>query len=88
MWKWLHPYAKTQNAYQLCERLLPWFVVSAFISFTLGMVWGLLFAPSDYQQGDSFRIIYIHVPSAMLSMGTYVATVSYTHLTLPTSDLV
>ena len=34
---------------------------------------GLAFAPQDYQQGDSFRIIYIHVPSAILSMGTYVA---------------
>tara|TARA_R110000744_G_scaffold81873_5_gene160871 strand:- start:2574 stop:3320 length:747 start_codon:yes stop_codon:yes gene_type:complete len=73
MWKWLHPYAKTQNAYQLCERLLPWFVISAFISFTVGMIWGLAFAPSDYQQGDSFRIIYIHVPSAILSMGAYSA---------------
>ena len=32
---------------------------------------GLAFAPADYQQGDSFRIIYIHVPSAILSMGAY-----------------
>ena len=39
----------------------------------VGSVWGLAFAPQDYQQGDSFRIIYIHVPSAILSMSTYVA---------------
>ena len=73
MWKWLHPYAKPERAYQLCNTLLPWFSVAAVISLLCGTVWGLLFAPQDYQQGDSFRIIYIHVPSAMLSMSTYVA---------------
>jgi heme exporter protein C len=73
MWKWLHPYAKPERAYDLCSTLLPWFAVIAALSLTIGTLWGLLFAPSDYQQGDSFRIIYIHVPSAMLSMSTYVA---------------
>lgn len=73
MWKWLHPYAKTERAYELCNTLLPWFVVTAVLSLTVGTVWGLLYAPADYQQGDSFRIIYIHVPSALLSMSTYVA---------------
>ena len=71
MWKWLHPYAKTERAYQLCNTLLPWFAVSAAIALIIGTVWGLAYAPADYQQGDSFRIIYIHVPSAILSMGTY-----------------
>ncbi len=73
MWKWLHPYAKPERAYDLCSTLLPWFAVIAALSLTIGTLWGLLFAPPDYQQGDSFRIIYIHVPSAMLSMSTYVA---------------
>jgi heme exporter protein C len=73
MWKWLHPYAKTENAYQLCQRLLPWFAISGGLVFTSGIIWGLIFAPADYQQGDSFRIIYIHVPSAILSMGAYSA---------------
>ena len=73
MWKWLHPYAKTENAYQLCLTLQPWFWVGAGVCLTLGTIWGLAFAPQDYQQGDSFRIIYIHVPSAILSMSTYVA---------------
>lgn len=36
-----------------------------------GLVWGLFFAPPDYQQGDAFRIIYIHVPAAFLSMSLY-----------------
>jgi len=73
MWKWLHPYAKTERAYQLCQALLPWFAYSALLSFSGGLLWGLAFAPADYQQGDSFRIIYIHVPSAILSMGAYSA---------------
>lgn len=73
MWKWLHPYAKPERAYALCGTLLPWCWSLAAIALVTGTVWGLAFAPADYQQGDSFRIIYIHVPSAMLSMSTYVA---------------
>ncbi len=73
MWKWLHPYAKTERAYQLCQTLQPWFWAGALLCLAVGTVWGLAFAPQDYQQGDSFRIIYIHVPSAILSMSTYVA---------------
>ncbi|MBU3022081.1 heme ABC transporter permease [Aestuariibacter sp. A3R04] len=73
MWKWMHPYAKPERAYTLCETLLPWCWIVALVCMVVGSVWGLAFAPQDYQQGDSFRIIYIHVPSAMLSMSTYVA---------------
>ncbi|MBD3585437.1 heme ABC transporter permease [Salinimonas sp. HHU 13199] len=73
MWKWLHPYAKTEKVYALCSRLQPWFAISAIALLITGSVWGLLYAPADYQQGDSFRIIYFHVPAAMLSMSTYVA---------------
>lgn len=73
MWKFLHPYAKPERAYQLCQTLQPWCWSIALLCLVTGSIWGLLFAPQDYQQGDSFRIIYIHVPSAILSMGTYVA---------------
>lgn len=73
MWKWLHPYAKPESSYWLCHRLLPWFAVLAFLTLITGTVWGLAFAPSDYQQGNSFRIMYIHVPSAIVSMGAYLA---------------
>ena len=73
MWKWLHHYAKPERAYQLCSTLQPYFFWPAVLCILVGSVWGLAFAPQDYQQGDSFRIIYIHVPSAILSMSTYVA---------------
>ena len=71
MWKWLHPYAKPEQAYRLAGRLLPWFAVISLLAFIIGTVWGLAFAPADYQQGDSFRIIYLHVPAAILSRGAY-----------------
>ncbi len=71
MWKWLHPYAKNQAAYGLCGQMMPWFLWIGASLFLTGCVWGLAFAPSDYQQGDAFRIIYVHVPSALLSMGLY-----------------
>jgi len=62
MWKWLHPYAKAERAYQLCNTLLPYFAVVTVVSMLVGWVWGLGFAPADYQQKDSYRIIFIHVP--------------------------
>lgn len=71
MWKWLHPYAKTEVTYKLAGRLAPWFLLLGILALTIGTFWGLLFAPADYQQGDAFRIIYLHVPSAILSMGFY-----------------
>lgn len=73
MWKWLHPYSKPEVTYNLCCKLLPYFSVLAILFLGTGTVWGLAFAPSDYQQGDSFRIIYIHVPSAIWSMGAYMS---------------
>ena len=73
MWKWLHPYAKPESTYQLCGKLLPWFSILALLCLAIGSVWGLAYAPADYQQGDSFRIIYIHVPAAIWSMGAYMS---------------
>jgi len=72
MWKWLHPYAKPEITYHFTGRLLPWFAYLTAILLSIGIVWALLFAPADYQQGDSFRIFYLHVPAASLSMGIYV----------------
>jgi heme exporter protein C len=71
MWKWLHPYAKPEQAYCLSGKLIHYFSTVAAVLLLLGTVWGIAFAPADYQQGDSFRIIYIHVPAAIWSMGIY-----------------
>ncbi len=45
-----------------------WF---ALLCFVTGLYGGLIMAPADYQQGDSFRIMYIHVPSAWMSLFVY-----------------
>ena len=71
MWKWLHPYANPETSYHFAGKILPWCARLAFAFLTIGITWALLFAPADYQQGDTFRIFYIHVPAAMLSMGIY-----------------
>lgn len=73
MWKWLHPYANPEVTYHFTNKLLPWLSALTAIFLSIGLVWALLFAPADYQQGDSFRIFYIHVPAASLSMGIYFA---------------
>ncbi|MCD1126297.1 heme ABC transporter permease [Jinshanibacter sp. LJY008] len=71
MWKWLHSLAKPETLYRLCGKFIPWLAIAGIISLSAGWIWGFGFAPSDYQQGDSFRIIYIHVPAAIWSMGIY-----------------
>ncbi len=52
--------------------LTPWFGWAAAILITAGTLGGLYLAPPDYQQGEGFRIIYVHVPSASMSMFVYV----------------
>ena len=51
--------------------MVPWFGVSGALVIAWGSWHGLFVAPPDYQQGDAFRIIYVHVPSAYLSMAAY-----------------
>lgn len=71
MWKFLYQMASPKSFYQLSKSWLKPLGWSALFFLLLGIIWGLGFAPADYQQGDAFRIIYIHVPSAFLSMSLY-----------------
>ena len=48
------------------------FGCAAIILLLWGAIWGLGFAPADYQQGNSFRIMYVHVPAAMLAQSLYI----------------
>lgn len=50
-----------------------WLGWIAAILLSIGSIWGLLFAPPDYLQGNSYRIIFIHVPTASLAMSIYLA---------------
>ena len=71
MWKFLYQLASPKTFYAFAGRLIPWFAWGAVLALSLGIVWGLGFAPPDYQQGEAYRIIYLHVPTAFLSMALY-----------------
>jgi len=68
---WFHKLASPPHAYRIAGRLLPWFAWPAGILIAAGLYGGLVLAPPDYQQGDAFRIVYVHAPSAWLSMLVY-----------------
>jgi heme exporter protein C len=71
-----------KHFYQLATKLYPWTLVFSFIFLSIGTYAGLYIAPADYQQGDAFRILYVHVPSAFLSLGVYtiIAICSFLYL--------
>lgn len=57
--------------YEISGKWLPWLAAIAFFLIAVGAVWGLAFAPPDYKQGNSYRIIYIHVPASAVAMACY-----------------
>jgi len=71
MFAWFHRLASTRNFYRLAEILTPWLAVACAGLLAVGLIQGLFFAPTDYEQGESYRIIYVHVPAAWLSMFVY-----------------
>lgn len=71
LWPWLHRMGAPATFFAASQRWLPWLWALAIISLVAGSVWGLAFAPADYQQGNSFRIIYVHVPAAILAQSCF-----------------
>jgi heme exporter protein C len=72
MWTWFHKLASPPHFYRVAGKLIPWFGWPAFILIVASLYGGLVLAPPDYQQGDAFRIIYMHAPSAWMSLFVYV----------------
>ena len=72
MWAWFHQFGSPRYFYRFAGKLLPWLSVPCAILFVVGLYLGLVVAPGDYEQGESYRIIYVHVPSAWMSMFVYV----------------
>jgi heme exporter protein C len=66
-------YAAPQLFYPLAGKMIPWFTALALLLTAVGLTLGLLVAPTDHQQGDSYRIIFVHVPAAWMSMVIYLA---------------
>jgi heme exporter protein C len=68
----MHKYASPKTFYPLAGRLIPWFAAATALLLIAGLYQGLFVAPPDYQQGESVRIMFIHVPAAWMSMFVYV----------------
>ncbi len=71
MWKWIQAFASPQNFYHTSKKIIPWVLVPFIISSVVGLYWALVIAPIDYQQGESYRIMFVHVPAAWMSMLVY-----------------
>jgi heme exporter protein C len=71
MWTWFHKLASPPHFYRIAGKVIPWFAWPALLLILLGLYGGLVVAPMDYQQGEGFRIFYVHVPSAIMSMFIY-----------------
>ena len=72
MWQWLHEWGSPKAFYMRSGKMLPWLGFLTVVLLSAGLAWGLLLAPSDYQQGQSVRIMYVHVPAAILAQSSYV----------------
>jgi len=70
-WTWFHKLASPPYVYRLSATLTPWFGWPAAAAMLVATYWGLAIAPTDYQQGDAFRIIYVHAPAAWMSLMVY-----------------
>jgi len=72
MWRFLHKLASPPYFYRLAGHFIPWLGAICLLLMLAGLYLGLFKAPPDYQQGDSYRIMFIHVPAAWMSMFIYV----------------
>ena len=72
--RFVHQLSSPRYFYAFAGRLVPWLGAICALLMVAGLYLGLVVAPADYQQGESYRIIYIHVPSAWMSLFIYVVT--------------
>ena len=69
--QWFHKMGSPKWFYEMSGKWLPWLSIVTAILLVTSLVWGLAFAPADYLQGNSYRIIFVHVPSAFLAQVIY-----------------
>src|SRR5512135_2425166 len=75
-------YSSPQTFFPLAGRVMPWFAGLALILCVVGVYIGFFMAPTDAQQGEAYRIIFIHVPAAWMSMFIYVVMAMWAGLGL------
>lgn len=69
--RWVHYLGAPPNFHAFASRWAPWFHLAALPLMAWGIWQALFVVPADYQQGDSYRILFIHVPSAWMSLFIY-----------------
>lgn len=72
MWAFLHQLASPKHFYRITGSWIPWLGSLTALLLIAGLYLGLWVAPPDYQQGEAYRIIYVHVPAAWMSLFVYV----------------
>jgi heme exporter protein C len=72
MWTFFHKLASPKHFYRISGYLIFWLGAITTILLLAGLYLGLFVAPPDYQQGESYRIMFVHVPSAWMSLFIYV----------------
>lgn len=73
MMQFIHKYGSPKYFYQWSKSWQRWLTVITLLLLSVGLYQGFFVAPTDYQQGESYRIIFIHVPAAWMSMFVYMA---------------
>ncbi len=68
----LWEYANPRRFMAFTDRWMPWLFALAGVSLVAGLVWGFFFTPNDFRQGSTVKIIYLHVPSAMMAINAWI----------------
>jgi heme exporter protein C len=64
-------YANPVKFLKLSDKVLPFFAGFSIIGLAIGLLWGFFFTPDDYRQGSTVKIIYLHVPSALMAINAW-----------------
>jgi len=67
----LWEYANPVKFLKLSDKVLPVFAGFSIIGLAVGLIWGFFFTPDDYRQGSTVKIIYLHVPSALMAINAW-----------------
>ena len=67
----LHRFANPARFSRIAAKVLPWSTAATIALFVIGLYFALFASPADFQQGETVRIMYVHVPSAWISMACY-----------------
>jgi heme exporter protein C len=71
MWSFFHKLGSPPWLYRIAGTILRWLLPVTVVALCVGITWGLLYTSPDFRQGNSYRIIYIHVPAAAVALAGY-----------------